>query len=233
MGSKKQASSLAFADAQVDEALASSTNLILTRFFYFCKRDDIIKCMVLILGLGNPGPKYKFTRHNIGFIVLDKFAKKNEFPNWEKSKKINCLYAWGLIVNKEIELVKPLTYMNNSGKAAKYVTKKHNLSAENIFVVHDDIDLPLGKIRISRGRGAAGHKGVESIIKEIGTKNFVRFRIGIQPKFGKPKNPEKFVLQKFNKEEEKIVKELVKKTVEAIEITLRKGLGVAMNEFNK
>jgi len=103
----------------------------------------------------------------------------------------------------------------------------------NLWIIHDDIDLLLGKIRISIGRGAAGHKGVESIIKELGTKNFVRFRIGIQPKTGKPRNPEKFVLQKFNKEEEGLIKEVIQKIIEAIEMTIIKGLEKAMNKFNK
>jgi len=93
--------------------------------------------------------------------------------------------------------------------------------------------LPLGKIRIVKNRGAAGHKGVESIIKELGTKNFIRFRIGICPKSGKPKNPENFVLQKFNKEEEKIVKEAIKKTAVAVMIFMEKGLEKAMNKYNK
>ena len=103
----------------------------------------------------------------------------------------------------------------------------------NLWVVHDDIDLPLGKIRIVKNRGAAGHKGVESIIKEINSKDFARFRIGIQPKSGKPKNPEKFVLQKFNKDEEKVIKEVIKNAVAAIETTLKIGLEKTMSEFNK
>ncbi|GAH65559.1 unnamed protein product, partial [marine sediment metagenome] len=103
----------------------------------------------------------------------------------------------------------------------------------NLWVIHDDIDLPLGKIRISKGRGAAGHKGVESIIKELKTKNFIRFRIGIQPKEFKPKNVEKFVLEKFNKDEEELVKEIIKKTAEAIEFSLKVGLAKTMSRYNK
>lgn len=188
--------------------------------------------MILIIGLGNPGKKFKETRHNIGFVVLDNFSKKNSFLSWKRSKKANCLYSKGLIANKEIELIKPLIYMNNSGKTVKYASKKHNVNTENIFAVHDDIDLPLGKIRISKGKGAAGHKGVESIIRELKTKDFVRFRVGIQPKNGKPENPEKFVLQKSKEEEKKIVKEVVQKTVEAIEFALKQGIEKTMSKFN-
>jgi len=191
--------------------------------------------MILIIGLGNPGEKFQKTRHNIGFRAVDEFAKENKFPKFKFAKRFNALISDRVLNNKKIIIAEPQTFMNNSGQSVKTLitTRPGRVETENIFVIHDDIDLLLGKIRISVGKGSAGHKGVESIIKEIGTKNFIRFRIGIQPKFGKPKNPEKFVLQKFNKEEEKIVKELVKKTVEAVEITFKKGLGVAMNEFNK
>ena len=190
--------------------------------------------MILIVGLGNPGKKYKNTRHNIGFRIVD-----------ELTKELSSLKRRGVI------LAKPKTFMNLSGKAVKSLIKKYKIPTANLWVIHDDIDLPLGKIRIVKNRGAAGHKGVESIIKELGTKNFVRFRIGICPKTGKPKNIEKFVLQKpreakpseagdetksqrpFNKDEEKIVREVIKKSAEAIEILLREGLEKAMNKFNE
>jgi len=168
--------------------------------------------MILIVGLGNPGKKYQKTRHNIGFRVVDEL------------KSLNL---------KRVILVKPKTFMNLSGKAVKSLMTKYKVPPLNLWVIHDDIDLPLGKIRISVGRGAAGHKGVESIIKELGTKNFVRFRIGICPKAGKPKNIEKFVLQKFNKKEEKLVKEVIKKTTQAIEFSLKEGLEKAMSKYNK
>jgi len=168
--------------------------------------------MVLIVGLGNPGKKYEKTRHNLGFRVVDELRFLNL---------------------KKVVLVNPKTFMNLSGKAVKSLIKKYKMPVTNLWVIHDDIDLPLGKIRISKGRGSAGHKGVESIIKEVGSKNFVRFRIGIQPRIGQPKNPEKFVLQKFNKEEEKIVKEVIKKIAEAIEFSLKEGLEKTMSRFNK
>ena len=173
--------------------------------------------MILIVGLGNPGKKYQNTRHNIGSRTIDELESLNL---------------------KDVVLAKPRTFMNNSGQAVKSLIQTYFtnntmvLLSKYFWVVHDDIDLPLGKIKISKGRGSAGHKGIESIIKELGTKNFVRFRIGICPKTGKPKNPERFVLQNFNKEEEKNVKEVIKKTAEAIEFCLKEGLEKAMTKFN-
>ena len=173
--------------------------------------------MILIVGLGNPGKKYQNTRHNIGSRTIDELESLNL---------------------KDVVLAKPRTFMNNSGQAVKSLIQTYftnntmALLSKYFWIAHDDIDLPLGKIKISKGRGSAGHKGIESIIKELGTKNFVRFRIGICPKTGKPKNPERFVLQNFNKEEEKIVKEAIKKTAEAIEFCLKEGLEKAMTKFN-
>jgi PTH1 family peptidyl-tRNA hydrolase len=192
--------------------------------------------MIIIVGLGNPGKKYEKTRHNLGFVIIDKFLKRNDFPNWEKSKKINCLYAKKNVAGKEIELVEPLAYMNNSGEVVRSIAKKHNLKGENILVVHDDIDLTRGKIKIIKNRGSAGHKGVQSIIDELGSKNFVRFRIGIKPVASDKRQTtklEKIVLQKFNKEEEKILKEVIERTCQAIEMTIKEGAEKAMNEFNQ
>jgi len=173
--------------------------------------------MILIVGLGNPGKKYQNTRHNIGSRTIDELESLNL---------------------KDVVLAKPRTFMNNSGQAVKSLIQTYFTSntmvllSKYFWIAHDDIDLPLGKIKISKGRGSAGHKGIESIIKELGTKNFVRFRIGICPKTGKPKNPERFVLQNFNKEEEKNVKDAIKKTAEAIEFCLKEGLEKAMTKFN-
>jgi len=173
--------------------------------------------MILIVGLGNPGKKYQNTRHNIGSRTIDELESLNL---------------------KDVVLAKPRTFMNNSGQAVKSLIQTYFtnntmvLLSKYFWIAHDDIDLPLGKIKISKGRGSAGHKGIESIIKELGTKNFVRFRIGICPKTGKPKNPERFVLQNFNKEEEKIVKEAIKKTAAAIEYFLKEGLEKTMSKYN-
>jgi PTH1 family peptidyl-tRNA hydrolase len=127
--------------------------------------------MILIVGLGNPGIKYKRTRHNIGFRALDEFQKENDFPDFKFSKKFNALISKKDIGKKKIILAKPQTFMNKSGQAVKKITTYHSLPTINLVIVHDDIDLPLGKIRIVKKRGSAGHKGIESIIKELGRKN--------------------------------------------------------------
>ncbi len=185
--------------------------------------------MILIIGLGNPGKKYQETRHNIGFQIINKFAKENDFPNFEFDK-----YCYADISKKDdIVLAKPKTFMNLSGKAVKSLMNKYKVPFLNLWVIHDDIDLPLEKIRISKSRGAAGHKGVESIIHELKTKNFVRIRIGIINHELKIRNTEKLVLEKFTKKEEKIVKEIIKKTCQAVKFTLRQGIEKTMNRFNK
>ena len=190
--------------------------------------------MILIAGLGNPGKKYEKTRHNIGFAVIDNLAKKYNWPVFKLNEKFNADISEGEFSGQKIILAKPQTFMNLSGNALLKITKNYKLGAENLILVHDDIDLPLGKIKIVKNRGAAGHKGVESIIKSLGTKNFIRFRIGIKPKqYRRPVyDTEKFVLQKFTKQEEKIIKEAVVKTAEAIEYSLKEGLEKAMNRYN-
>ncbi|PIQ06208.1 MAG: aminoacyl-tRNA hydrolase [Candidatus Nealsonbacteria bacterium CG18_big_fil_WC_8_21_14_2_50_37_10] len=189
--------------------------------------------MHLIIGLGNPGRKYQETRHNIGFQVVDEFLKENNFPRFKFAKKFNAEISEGILGGEKILLAKPQTFMNLSGKSAKPLIDFYKITPPGRVVIHDDIDILLGEIRIAKNRGAAGHKGIESIIKELKNKNFIRFRIGICPKTGKPKNPENFVLQKFNKEEKEIIKEVIKKTAKAIEYFLKEGLEKAMNKFNK
>jgi PTH1 family peptidyl-tRNA hydrolase len=203
--------------------------------------------MILIVGLGNPGIKYKRTRHNIGFRALDEFQKENDFPDFKFSKKFNALISKKDIGKKKIILAKPQTFMNKSGQAVKKITTYHSLPTINLVIVHDDIDLPLGKIRIVKKRGSAGHKGIESIIKELGTKNFVRLRVGIQPKekirmgaFVLPKpegrrhaiRMQEFVLENFTEEEEKTVGKIIKKSCSALKIILSEGPEKTMNKFN-
>jgi PTH1 family peptidyl-tRNA hydrolase len=154
---------------------------------------------ILIIGLGNPGLKYVNTRHNAGFSVVKRFAEKNGFPEFKLSKKENSLVSSADIKGEKTVLALPQTFMNNSGKAAKSLIKKY--SPEKLLLIHDDIDLISGSSKLSKNRGSAGHKGVDSVIKEIGTKDFWRLRIGIRPQEGKPKEVEKFVLRNFRKEE--------------------------------
>src|SRR3989344_2556613 len=133
--------------------------------------------MFIIVGLGNPGEKFKRTRHNVGFMAVDFLAKENNFPDFKISKKYNSL-----ISDKDnMILVKPQTFMNESGNAIKKLISNFKFQISNLVVVHDDIDLPIGTLKISKDSGAGGHKGVESIIQTVNNKNFIRFRIGICP----------------------------------------------------
>ena len=178
----------------------------------------------IIIGLGNPGKKFARTRHNAGFEVLDFFARQNEFPDFEPSKK----YSQALISEKDgVLLVKPQTFMNDSGKVAQSLLKN---SEALLIVVHDDIDIPLGKIKFSQGSRSGGHKGVESIIYLLGTKNFARLKIGIATNEAKA---EDVVLQKFSPQEQEIMDGVIKKSAEAIQCLIKNGLEKTMNEYNR
>jgi len=195
--------------------------------------------MFLIVGLGNPGEKYKNTRHNVGFMTIDNLQLTiDKFSDWKNIKKLQAVISKGEINGQKVLLAKPRTFMNFSGQAVKKLVSNVKCQMSNVLVIHDDIDLPLGKIKIVKNRGAGGHKGVESIIKILETKNFIRFRIGVWPKslITQPTNHkivEKFVLQKFNKGEEKMVKEVIKKTIEAIEVAIKDRVEKAMDKYNR
>jgi PTH1 family peptidyl-tRNA hydrolase len=178
--------------------------------------------MILIVGLGNPGKKYQNTRHNLGFMILDKLAKERTNGQWTKIKKLQS----EIIRNPDFTLAKPQTMMNLSGLAVAKITNFYKIKPENIWVVHDEIDLPLGGIKIAKGRGSAGHKGVESIIKELGTDQFIRFRLGIgRPGFDSNKKEiEDYVLTSFGKEEKNRAETMIIQVVKTIEETLEKGL---------
>lgn len=173
----------------------------------------------VIVGLGNPGAEYAKTRHNTGARVLQAFREKNQ--------------------NKKLILLSPTTFMNRSGAAAAKVVKSKRAAA-NLVVIHDDLDLPLGSFKISFGRGSGGHKGVDSIIKKLKTRDFIRLRVGIAPATpaGKMKKPlgEKavvdFILGRCTPKEEAKLKKLMPKLVEAIDAILTAGLPAAMNRFN-
>jgi len=190
--------------------------------------------MILIIGLGNPGKKFKNTRHNIGFLILDYFKKNKGFSNWKKSKKFQAKISSGKINKHKIILSKPQTFMNNSGQSAKILTTYYKLQTTNLFVVHDDLDIALGQIKISKSRGAAGHNGVQSIINELKTNNFIRFRIGINHETYNMKHEteDKFVLKEFTIQEQKILKQIKKRAGNALEMAIKNEIEKAMNEFN-
>lgn len=187
--------------------------------------------MILIAGLGNPGEKYENTRHNIGFMVLDSLLKKLtsvEESSWTESKKFNSFFCK---IKNDLLLVKPSSFMNASGLVIKKFMDFYKIPSLGLFVVHDDLDLPLGKIKISVNHGSAGHKGVESIIQELGSNNFVRIRVGIGS-FQKIEG-DKFVLSDFEESEKGDLKKAVKKTVEAVEMILKDGVEKTANRINQ
>jgi len=178
----------------------------------------------IIIGLGNPGKKFEKTRHNVGFMAIDEFAKENNFPGFKLQKKTDSLIS----ESENIILAKPQTFMNDSGKAVKKII--NNAQTENLIIIHDDIDLLAGKIKIVKERGSAGHKGVESIIKNIGNENLTRIRIGIGPK--KETKANKIVLKNFSAEEQKKIGEAIKTATLAVKIIIGEGIERAMNKLN-
>ncbi|MDO8470661.1 MAG: aminoacyl-tRNA hydrolase [bacterium] len=168
---------------------------------------------MIIMGLGNPGGQYERTRHNTGAMALDYFAKEYKFPGFKASSKYESSISEGEIQGTKVVLAKPETFMNNSGKAANALCRYFK---GDLVVLHDEIDLPLGQVRVSQGRGSAGHKGVESIMQELGTKDFTRIRIGIQPADGKPKNTEEFVLKNFSSAEIPLLETSLQTATEAL-----------------
>lgn len=194
--------------------------------------------MIIIFGLGNPGRKYQGTRHNFGRDLINILQKKWSFPPWKKKKKLKAEISEGKFGRKKIILAKSLTFMNKSGKVAKLLIKHYKLPTANLWIIQDEMDLALTKIKIVKNRGSAGHKGVESLIKELGTKDFVRFRMGIK-KNGERKTEnkklefkDKFVLQKFQGREKRLATKIIRKTIRAIEKALKEGVEKAMQEFN-
>lgn len=183
--------------------------------------------MWLIAGLGNPGRKYLRTRHNIGFMVIDEIAHRYSI---ELKERKEYRIGRGSTDDRKIVLIEPLLYMNMSGPVIKKMLSKLNVKPENLIVIHDDIDMEAGKLKIKRYGSSGGHKGVESIIQSIDSKNFIRLKIGIGRKEDIP--PEEYVLSKFSREEMIIFKNTIKKAEEAVESIISEGVDKAMNKFN-
>lgn len=188
--------------------------------------------MKLIIGLGNPGNNYTNTRHNAGFMALDAIQTNfsaqggstggGQFSAWNFNAKFNAEISEGIINGEKIILAKPQTFMNESGKAVKAIIDYYKIGIENITVIHDDLDIPLGEYKMARDRSSAGHKGVQSIIDSLGTKDFTRIRIGIGIE-DKKIPTEAFVLENFSKEEREIINVMIEKTLDVI-LSLSKDL---------
>ena len=193
----------------------------------------------VIVGLGNPGDKYDSTRHNAGRMAVEYFAKAKNLNGWHEDKKSKSMTAGGMVGKTAVAVVLPDTFMNKSGSAVvKFV--KSAKAAERLVVVYDDLDLPLGKFRLSFDRGSGGHKGLESIMRTLKTKKFVRVRIGVSPSTasGALRKPEgekvilNFILTKFRVHELEELKRVMKRVADALEVAVIEGREKAMNVFN-
>jgi peptidyl-tRNA hydrolase, PTH1 family len=185
----------------------------------------------LIVGLGNPGTKYDRTRHNVGFDLIDSLAKRWQI-NLSDRKQFQGIYGEGFGSNNaKIRLLKPQTFMNLSGQSVRATIDWFKLSPESVLVVYDDLDLPLGKIRLRLSGSAGGHNGMKSIISHLGTQDFPRVRIGIGKSAGE-KDTISHVLGKFSVVETPIVSEVIQLVNDSIELSLKKGVEQAMSLYN-
>lgn len=171
--------------------------------------------MSVIVGLGNPDGKYDGTRHNIGFTVLDKYREDNKFPNWKSNDKFQALISEDFRGGKKILLIKPQTFMNNSGDSLQAIQHFYKCLTSDFLVIHDELDLPFGEIKDKRGGGSAGHNGLKSIIAHIG-EDFKRIRIGIKNDQLTKIDPADFVLAKFTATEKKQLPKILTETLSKI-----------------
>ncbi|TNF55528.1 aminoacyl-tRNA hydrolase [bacterium] len=184
--------------------------------------------MWLIVGLGNPGDKYVHTRHNVGFTVIDLLASSCSIEL--KNRTRNCIHGRGFIEDKTVILMKPLTFMNLSGIAVQEIIKKYE-DITNVLVIHDDLDLPPGTIKIREKGSSGGHRGIDSIIERLGSKDFIRLKIGIGRSLRI--SPENYVLRPFYKKEKPLIDEALHRAVDAIQEIILKDVSSAQNKYNK
>jgi PTH1 family peptidyl-tRNA hydrolase len=200
-----------------------------------CRRAQEGQMGKLIVGLGNPGRKYAHNRHNVGSQCLDRLAQAHGLSFGSrilsrKGRRAKASLAPGKIADIEVVLAKPLTYMNLSGQAVKQLTSFYGLSLEDILVIHDDLDLSLGTIRLRPEGGSGGHKGILSIIEALGSQSFPRLRVGI----GRPPGNDavSYVLSDFTGDEQIVLENVYERVVAAAKLFLREGIEAAMNAYN-
>jgi PTH1 family peptidyl-tRNA hydrolase len=200
----------------------------LTKIFFW-RGGEGKQAMYLIFGLGNPGSRYQFTRHNIGFMVLEKIAAQ-----WEvdlKQKSFDALWNRGKIAGINVLLAMPQTYMNLSGNSVRKLLSYFKVDVNNLIIIHDDLDLPFGTVRLKTGGGDAGHKGLKSIISCLGTADFMRVRLGI----GKPSDKsriEDYVLQKFDSGETALLHQIIQLAADAAAEIVLSGMQTAMAKYH-
>jgi PTH1 family peptidyl-tRNA hydrolase len=184
----------------------------------------------LIVGLGNPEAKYHQTRHNIGFEAVDTLAQSWHF-SWQEHRRFHGWFAEGLVAGQKIALLKPSTYMNRSGQAVRAVLDWYKLSPESLLVIYDDMDLPIGRLRLRLSGSAGGHNGMKSIISHIGGEHFPRLRLGIGKALDKTLTTS-HVLGRFTPEERPLVEQSLQLAVEAVESSLRQSIEKTMSLYN-
>jgi PTH1 family peptidyl-tRNA hydrolase len=190
--------------------------------------DDGVK---LIVGLGNPGIEYQFTPHNLGFLAIDRIAQQCGVE--VRNRQCRALTARAVIGSEPVLLAKPETFMNLSGISVRELVAKHELRPEaDLIVIYDELDLPLGMIRIRQRGSSAGHNGMESLIGSLGTQEFLRIRLGIAPD-RKISDGVKYVLTPFRKKQLNVVDEILDTAAEAVNVILKEGPAAAMNRFNR
>jgi PTH1 family peptidyl-tRNA hydrolase len=184
----------------------------------------------LIAGLGNPGLKYRNTRHNVGFKVVDLWAKSLGVRL--DRRRFQGRFARTKFRNVDVILLRPMTYMNRSGNSIRACIDFFDLQAENVLLIHDDVDLPMGRVKVVRGGGAGGHRGVLSAIQHLGTQDFPRIKIGVGRPRQEGESVEDFVLKSFYRDEKEVVKEVIQVATQACELIVDSGVDAAMNHIN-
>ena len=191
----------------------------------------MVAFMKLIVGLGNPGRIYANNRHNVGFMCLNYFAKGQAIP-FDK-KKGRARIGMGKVAGNSMVLAKPQTYMNESGQSVALLVKRFNINLDDLIVIHDDLDLPVGKIRIGYGTGSGGHKGIASIICHLGSRDFIRLRVGIgRPEAATEADIITYVLGHFTPDEKRGINQVIPIVSNAILCLITEGLTAAMNKYN-
>lgn len=183
----------------------------------------------LVVGLGNPGPRYEATRHNVGFVVVDRFASRGDAGPWRQA--CGSLVAEARCGDDGVLLAKPQTFMNRSGVALRALAERTGLAPDHVLVVHDDLDLPFGRLRVRIGGGAGGHNGIRSAVEELGTGDFLRLKVGI----GRPEpggDVVAFVLSPFTQEEQAVLPDLIGRAADALGSIIVEGPLRAMNRFH-
>jgi PTH1 family peptidyl-tRNA hydrolase len=186
-----------------------------------------------VVGLGNPGSKYEFTRHNIGFRTVDSLAQDIEVE-FKKVKSYYSLISRGMINNQKVILIKPQTFMNLSGRAVSKVVSYYKIPLQDLLIVYDDLNLELGQVRIRKKGSAGGHKGIESIMQYLNSEEIPRLRIGIgNPSVNFNFNCMSYVLSNFNNDEKDKIEELIQLSTEAIKTVIEDGFEKAMRKYNR